>query len=429
AVNLGTLNAMGAGLRLEGSWVDGGTYRDGYGFEVGHRQLFGRPYSIFVDAAQRPLGDYFVASVSHPFYTDLQRVAWHTGYASSRDFARLRRPDRTELLQPVDRSIWNVGGVLRFGPPHKLGLIGGMILGERLEPHHQFRLVDTTTGGSAPTTDTLGVRHFPTYDATSIAGVLGVRALTYVKVRGLDALAAEQDVATGGQGGVMWGFDPWALAPLRESFASVDVYLAQQKGRSVVGFRVEAESRLDLERHTWSHMVAGGRAAWYLQPNDRWVSELAIEGAGVWRSIVPFQLELGDRRGGLRGFAGAHEAGGQRLLARLEQRVDLVRYRENRAAIGAGAFLDAGNLWQGDVPFGVSTPIRASLGVAALAAVPANSQRTIRVELAVPFTHADGARPEVRFGIREPLRGFWFEPLGLRWARLSSVPEEIFDWP
>ena len=45
-----------------------------------------------------------------------------------------------------------------------------------------------------------------------------------------------------------------------------------------------------------------------------WVSELSVEGAGVWRSILPFQIELGDRRSGVRGYAGAHEAGGQRVV-------------------------------------------------------------------------------------------------------------------
>lgn len=429
AVNLGTLNAFGAGMRFEGRWEDGVTYRNGYGAEVGHNQLFGRPYSVFVDAAKRPLGGHFVAAVNHPFYTDLQKIAWHTGFTQSRDFARLRRPDRTELLQPVDRSMWNVGGVLRFGPPHKLGLIGGMVLGERVVPHHEFRLVDSTTGHSAPTTDTVGVKRFETYDANSVAGVLGVRALTYIRVRGLDALAAEQDVATGAQAGVMLGINPWAEDPLSESFASFDAYAAGQRGRNLVGARLDAESLLDLQKNEWKHMIASGRAAWYVQPKQRWVSEFAIEGAGVWRTIVPFQLELGDRRGGLRGYAASREAGAQRLLARLEQRVDLWRYRETKAAIGAGAFVESGRIWAGDVPFGIATPIRSSAGVAVLAAIPANSQRTLRAEVAMPFTRAHGAKTELRFTIREPWRGFWFEPLGLRWARLSSVPEEIFDWP
>jgi hypothetical protein len=37
-------------------------------------------------------------------------VAWHAGYYTSKDFAHLARSDRAELVQPVDRTIWNAGG-------------------------------------------------------------------------------------------------------------------------------------------------------------------------------------------------------------------------------------------------------------------------------------------------------------------------------
>jgi len=47
----------------------------------------------------------------------------------------------------------------------------------------------------------------------------------------------------------------------------------------------------------------------------------------------------------------------------------------------------------------------------------------------VPLDRSRGAGPEFRFVVREPARGFWFEPPRVRWARLSSVPEQIFQWP
>jgi hypothetical protein len=100
-----------------------------------------------------------------------------------------------------------------------------------------------------------------------------------------------------------------------------------------------------------------------------------------------------------------------------------------RAALGAVVFTDVGKLWAGDVPFGVNTPVVTSIGAGVLAAIPARSQRTLRAELAVPLTRGLGARPELRFTVREPARGFWYEPRRLRWARLSAVPEQIFSWP
>jgi hypothetical protein len=286
---------------------------------------------------------------------------------------------------------------------------------------------DTISGRINPTSDT--VRHYDPYDATSIASVLGVRALTFTRMRGLDAIEAEQDVATGLQIGTLLGTRPLSGVLLRDAFTSIDAYAAGRTRRNLIGVRGQAESRLDLQQRGWHHFIASGRGAWYFKPQPRWVSELSFEGAAGLRTIVPFQLELGDRQGGLRGYARSMEAGSQRLTARLEQRFDLARYQETRAAFGAAFFADAGRMWAGDVPFGVNTPIRASVGAAILAAYPARSRRTIRAEFALPMTRAQGARPELRFIVREPLRGFWNDPPEIQWARLAAVPEQIFSWP
>jgi len=429
ALNFGTMNFVGAGMHVEGRWEQARGRRQGFGGKLSHKQLLGRPYVVTLEGMRRPIGEYYTTSLSHPYYTDLQRIAWHSGYATLKDYVHLRRPDRSELLQPVDRSMWNVGGVVRVGPPRRLVLVGAMLLGERIVPRHEFSMVDSVSGSLIPTADTAGVRRYPVYDASHAAGVLGIRALSYSKMRGLDALAAEQDVATGTQVGGTLGVQPWARIPLGEAFATVDAYVGGRSRRTFIGVRVEVESRLNLEVRDWEHFIGSGRAAWYFQPRSRWVSELSVEAAGGWRTMIPYQLELGDRRGGLRGYARSLEVGSQSVLARFEQRVDLARYQGSRAAVGVAAFTDAGRMWAGDVPFGGDTPIRTSVGAALLAAVPARSQRTIRAELAVPLMRASGARPELRFTVREPTRGFWFEPPRIRWARLSAVAEQIFTWP
>jgi hypothetical protein len=113
----------------------------------------------------------------------------------------------------------------------------------------------------------------------------------------------------------------------------------------------------------------------------------------------------------------------------VEERADVLRYEDTRAAFGIAGFVAGGRVWAGDAPFGVNTAIRTSIGVALLAAVPAESRRTIRAELAVPLNRSSGARPEVRFTISEPTSGFWQEPWRVHWARLTAVPEQIFTWP
>lgn len=429
AANFGTMNFLGAGVHVEGRWEHQPERRHGFGGKLAHPQLLGRPYALVLEGMRRSLGENYAVSLSHPFYTDLQRIAWHSGYWVGKDFVALRRPDRAELLQPVDRSMWNVGGVVRIGPPRRLLLVGGMVLRERVLPRHEFLLVDSATSRLNPVPAPTDARQYDTYDAMHIAGVLGVRALTFHRMARLDALAAEQDIGTGLQVGGAYGVRPGFHSPFEDAFISVDAYGGGRSRRNFVAARVEAESRIDLPGEDFEHIIASGRAAWYWLPRDRWTSELSVEGAGGWKTIFPFQLELGERRGGLRGHARSHEAGGQRVIARLEQRLDMTRFRGNRAALGAAVFAEAGRMWAGDVPFGVSTPVRSSVGAALLAAVPARSQRTVRAELAIPVRRGTGARPELRFTVREPARGFWFDPPRVRWARLSALPEQIFTWP
>lgn len=428
AANFGTMNLFGTGLHVESRWEHGRVLRTGFGGKIAHPQLFGRPYEVVLDGMRRPLGEYYSVSVSHPFFTDLQRFAWHTGWGVSKDFAPLRRPDKSLLVQPVDRAMLHVGGVVRFGPPRKLGLIGAMVLADYVQTRNNIGLMDST-GRVLPAPDTAGVGSYPAHDETHVAGVVGVRALRFARVRGLDALEAEQDIATGTQFGAIFGVRPSVTNAFSSAFGAVDLYVGRRSRRNFAGLRVDVQSRMSIDRSEWEHLVGSGRAAWYFQPRARWVSELSVEGAGVWRSILPFQIELGDRRSGVRGYAGAHEAGAQRLVARFEQRVDLARYQSTRAAIGGAAFVDMGRVWSGEAPFGVTTPVRGSAGLAVLAAVPARSRRTVRMELALPFDRSRGAGAELRFVVREPAAGFWAEPPRIRWARLSAVPEQIFSWP
>ena len=429
AASLGTMNFMGTGMTVESRWETARGQRQGYGARIAHPQLFGKPYAFIVDGFRRPIGEYYLISAQHPFYTDLQRVAWHAGYATSKDFAWLRRPDRTQILQPVDRVMWNAGGVLRYGSPRRLGLVGGMIIGERVVTRNNFFEIDSLSGRMVTAADTAGVRLYGNTEATYAAGVLGLRALTYSRMRGLDAVIAEQDVATGTQVGAVFGMQPWAESPMRNSFLAVDAYGAGRSRRNLIAFRTEAESRVDALDLRATHIVGSGRAAWYFTPTRRWTSELSSEFAGAWKTILPFQLELGDRQGGLRGYARSHEPGGQRLIGRLEQRAFIGRFRGQTAGVAAAFFTEAGKLWAGDVPFGEETPIRASAGLALLAAVPARSQRTIRAELAFPFSRAHGARAELRFTIREPARGFFTEPARIKAARIASPAEHVFTWP
>jgi hypothetical protein len=101
----------------------------------------------------------------------------------------------------------------------------------------------------------------------------------------------------------------------------------------------------------------------------------------------------------------------------------------NLADIGMATFSDVARIWAGDAPYGVTTPVRASLGVGLLAAVPPRSRRLWRVDLAYPLTKDAGSGLQLSFSNRDMTREFWREPRDVQLSRTRTVPSSVFTWP
>jgi hypothetical protein len=157
---------------------------------------------------------------------------------------------------------------------------------------------------------------------------------------------------------------------------------------------------------------------------------LVVDGewSGGWRQRLPFQLTLGDQRGGVRGYGRSQSAGAQRAVVRLEDRWYVTRIRA-LADVGVAPFFDAGRLWAGDAAFGVNTPVRMGAGISLLAAVPPRSKRLFRLEIGYPLSKDPHARLEIRISATDLTRVFWDEPGDVRRSRESTVPGSIFNWP
>jgi hypothetical protein len=160
-----------------------------------------------------------------------------------------------------------------------------------------------------------------------------------------------------------------------------------------------------------------------------WQTAIAsIEWSSGWRLRVPFALTLGEQRGGVRGYADETRPGGQRGIVRLEDRL-VVGRPFGLGDAGIGFFADAGRLWAGDVPFGESTPVRASMGFSILASVPPRSARLWRLDIAVPLNPGGPRRLEFRITSSDQTTFFWREPDDVQIAREKTVPSSIFNWP
>lgn len=93
-------------------------------------------------------------------------------------------------------------------------------------------------------------------------------------------------------------------------------------------------------------------------------------------------------------------------------------------------FADAGRLWAGDIPYGVNTPIRSSIGFSLLGTVPPASARLWRLDFAFAVNPENrGHHIEIRFGNTDKTTFFLPEPSDIASTRERTVPSSIFRWP
>jgi hypothetical protein len=426
-LRLGNGNVGGQGVYLAGHAERGFGYRPGVGLRAVHHAAFGGPVRVETAAERTPLGGGFTVTAGHAFLTDLQRVAWHVGYGAERGYASVTRPDGDALSLGLRRRLWDAGGVRRVGVGRFRAFVGGLVTGEHVGSA-RAAVVVTDTGLVADTGATLRDR-YAAFGNVRLNAVLGVRALAFMPVRGFDALAAVQDVATGVQLGTLVG---WGVPRLGASdshrFLSADLYAGGGSATSFVAVRVAGEARQPLSTHRWDAVAGSARLAWYVKPAATSVIVAGAELSGGTRTRIPLQLALGARDGGVRGYAASRAVGAVRAVARLEERWTLARPR-GRAALGIAGFVDAGKVWAGDAPFGVDDRVRTGIGVGLLAAAPVESKRLWRLDLAVPVNpDARARRPEVRF-TTTLVSGFWREPRDVARVRAGAAPSTIFTWP
>lgn len=423
-VSLGNENAFGLALRVEGRVERRANYRDGYGASFTHHQLFGKPYELTLEGFRRPVGEEWRIEAGHAFLTDLQRIAWHAGVSGRHDYLPLRRMEHEETTLPVHFRRFDVGGVLRFGPPGRLWLVGGVVTREHAIPA-AAAVVVTDSGFVLPPPDGSALR-YDEYRVTRLNAVTGLRALRFRTARGLQSLAGEEDLATGLQLGLVAGRGLRALGGDEDLMIAGDLFAGLGDGWSYVGVRLEGEARRGLGARQWDGVVGAGRAAWFVREAPGWTLVMSAEATGGWRSRLPVGLSLADRDG-VRGFRHDDAAvGARRLVTRVEQRVRLGAIRF--ADVGIAAFGDAGRLWAGDLPYGRSTPTSTSAGLSLLAAVPRGAQRLWRLDVATPLRGGE-RRLQVRVRSEDRTRGFYEEPEKVARARSASGLARIFSWP
>ncbi len=427
AVRLGEENLSGAALSATGTWQHGDYYRDIYRARVVDYQLFGRPYQLSLQGTRGEIGGSWDALVSHPFITDLQRTSWRASAGASTGYLYFLRVNAPAAALLFTRQYADAGGVVAFGPIRHVFLIGATVSRERERTAHSPVMV--LDSAIVPDTSTALIGRYSEHRSDRVNLLLGFRNTRSMQVHAFDAVEGAQDVRTGVQLATLFGRGI-KLTDLdeRDYFMSTDLYFGHGTPASFTGLEFLGERRRDLDTHTWDGELASGRAAWYSHPSRKHTVIIDAEYSGGWNQRVPFQVTFSDRDGGMPGYGSSDLGGAERAIMRLEDRYRIGNFRQ-LAGVAGVVFVDAGKIWAGDAPFGVTTGVKYAAGVGLLAAVPPRSRRTWRVDLAFPLNDRGDSKFEIRFTNHDFTRWFWREPGDVQTSRERSIPNSVYNWP
>ena len=420
ALGIGTVNLGGRGLTLSVSGERGFNYRNGFGGRMEQYGAFGRPDVVAVAGARTPLGDSWSFEYIEPFLTDLQPRGLHAGITGASDYYNIQLPNGDVHSLAVRRTGYDVGGVFRVGRGHTVGLLGAVLLGEDISTSGSPVIV-SDSGFVPATNDSVLTNRYGKYGVTRLAAIVGIRSVRFITVRGFDALTGSQDMASGFQFVTTVGPNIQSGRTTRNLFVSGDLYGGFGDGRSFVEARLIAEGGLGFDG-TSSDLAGSGRIIWYDRPTLSRLSTVSFELSGVQRVAFPLQLSLGDHSGGIRGYGSADFVGGQRAVARAEERW-LLPWLGSRADVAVAGFAEAGKLWAGDVPYGATTAVHSVVGLSLLGTYPSGGKRTYRVDFAYPLNRDGGtSRFEIRLSSGDFSRAFWQEPNDIARARTFAFP-------
>lgn len=442
-------NLFGEAFRATAEWARSPGYRDRFGGEIEDFQILGHPWVADARAQLDHVGGYIEGTLSHPYFTDLQRIGWRAAAGSNHSYFGFRRDIGSRPTLDLERDYANAGGLVRVGSPSSVDSVVGLgrlryselaLVG--LAVSHEGSAIGggpvLLTGGG-PVADTTSetaaafAGRYARHHVARMNALFGLRAVRYLTVGGFDALLGTQDIPLGAQFAAVVGRSAaWLSGGAHDVFLSGRLDLATGTPSAIVRGGVQAEARRDTRNDHWDGVITSGRLAWYLKPSPRQTVILSADVAEGQRVRVPFQLALGDHDGGVRGYGGSNAAGNTRAVGQAEFR-SLIRapWRVLRAAAswGLAAFVDGGRVWAGDVPFGATTPWVAGAGVGLLVGVPPASHQLWRLDLAGPLVRRPGARFEFRVTALNIARLWWSEPRDVARSRDQSVTPSLFGYP
>jgi hypothetical protein len=365
--------------------------------------LFGTRIDATIHGGRTRSGNYLDQSLFRPYAGELGSNAFRQRYARRDDYFNYSMSPEsgfTQSLLRFEAESWELTYQRRFGSPTGLRFVGGFGVsyesvrfpfgpeGVRVVEDDEF---DDTAPAPADVVDAVSI-HANDHRMTRLNFTLGVRDVRFLNLVGLDALLASQDVESG------LGLQVTVAPGVRSGGDTVDDVLFRGQGR--LGLRIR-EVYLNFgadaqARHALTAPEGGGGTGWrdvlyelngngYWDHGGRGQVFGRVQLAGASRLDRPFQLTLGGRES-VRGYNEDAYPGRQRLLLTLEERLEMPELSTSFADVGVVAFVDAGQIWAGDVPFGETPGWTAAVGAGLRLGLPAGAPNVLRVDVALPLT-------------------------------------------
>ena len=417
-------NFLGSG-NLIGAFYQERKQRRDYGITLHSTRLGGTRLDGRLNAGRTRSGGFTDAMLVYPFVGEVGRFAGRLRFHRRESlFPYVLDPslDYSYALLPVYGERVEATQAYRFGEPGDLTLLGFGITRETLRFDEYpdsvslvrgldfGNLLDDEPGiGSRLAGQTRG------HGLTRFNLLLARRKVRFESRRGLDAVSGEQSVPQGLDLSLTLGprlplgwlstedeASPASPAELASDFMGrVSFFAGVGSASAVLLANAETEARRvrfdDEVDGRWRDIFSEADLLAYWQPGVGVARTLVarVSAAGGWNTISPFQLTLGGREV-VRGYKEEDFPAGRRVVASLENRVDLGWPAPSSMDLGLTFFADAGRAWAGDVPFGMDTGWKTSVGAGLRLGFPAGSVRVTRIDLAWPVGADSGRGPMFR---------------------------------
>lgn len=386
----GSVGGTGKGFRVLSELGRGGEV--GWGAKFKDPQFLGQPLILDLAYASRPFVDSWSAGVQRPSYTNFQRTYWRSHLASDKRFYTLFDPDLRSVTVEYEQRTASVSGSRRIGPDNAPWHVFGALEWERAQ---RRRVVQIRENGPVdiPPPPEVAFR-YPVFDAARVGLGGSYRRIRYQPFRGLGALSAPEDVAMGHD---TWFNARFGIAAFQRERTD-QVYGAGNAGavgneHALLRWHLGGFWRLRPEEANDGEIGFAARTSLTFKRHEGHLTALSAAGTGTRNARIPTQVTLRDPDQGLLGYRNTDFGGAARVVLGIEER-HRIPLSTRRAEVAWSLLSQAGRIWAGDAPFGISSPWYVGVGAAVMVAIPAGAKQMLRLEVGVPLNAPPGLRSQ-----------------------------------